>query len=153
MNVDYQSMDWGTAVVRRENKGPIDKGGWSGLFTTLSGLDLQTPSGNAFRVNGENGWFGWADSPRIEALRGDWLDARGSADAAAASPSRSSGNGGSTCRTSRSASGFSQPPGETTCRHGDRVSDLLGIAACLMAGRPRGRSDRAIAVRNGSERR
>ncbi len=76
MTVDYQAVDWGTALVRRENKGPIDKGGWSGLFTTLSGLDLQTPSGHAFRTNGEKGWFGWPDSPRIYALRNEWLDAQ-----------------------------------------------------------------------------
>lgn len=75
MNVDYQAIDWGTAVVRRENKGPVDKGGWGGLFTTLSGLDLQNPSGNAFRVSGETGWFGWASSPRVEELRAEWLSA------------------------------------------------------------------------------
>jgi peptide/nickel transport system substrate-binding protein len=73
MQVDYQAVDWGTAVVRRENKGPIDKGGWSGLFTTLTGLDLQNPSGNAFRLSGQTGWFGWASSPRIEELRAQWL--------------------------------------------------------------------------------
>jgi peptide/nickel transport system substrate-binding protein len=74
MTVDYQAVDWGTAVVRRENRGPVDKGGWSGLFTTLSGLDLQTPTGNAFRLSGATGWFGWASSPRIEELRARWLD-------------------------------------------------------------------------------
>jgi peptide/nickel transport system substrate-binding protein len=74
MNVDYQAMDWGTAIARREKRGPVDKGGWSGLFTTLSGLDLQTPTGNAFRLSGETGWFGWASSPRIEELRVQWLD-------------------------------------------------------------------------------
>jgi peptide/nickel transport system substrate-binding protein len=68
-------VDWGTAVQRRENKAPVDKGGWSGLFTTLSGLDLQTPSGHAFRANGEKAWFGWVSSPRIEELRAAWLDA------------------------------------------------------------------------------
>jgi peptide/nickel transport system substrate-binding protein len=75
MTVDYLAMDWGTAVARREKKTPIDQGGWSGLFTTLSGLDLQVPSGHAFRTSGETGWFGWVSSPRIEELRGRWLDA------------------------------------------------------------------------------
>jgi peptide/nickel transport system substrate-binding protein len=75
LNVDYQAIDWGTAVVRRENKAPVDKGGWSGLFTTLSGLDLQVPSGHAFRANGEKAWFGWVSSPKIEELRAAWLDA------------------------------------------------------------------------------
>jgi peptide/nickel transport system substrate-binding protein len=75
LNVDYQATDWGTVVQRRENKGPVDKGGWSAVFTTLSGLDLQVPSGHAFRANGEKAWFGWVSSPRIDALRADWLDA------------------------------------------------------------------------------
>lgn len=74
MKVDYIAMDWGTAVARRENRSPIDKGGWSGLFTTLSGLDLQTPVGNPFRLAGEKGWFGWASSPKIEDLKMQWLD-------------------------------------------------------------------------------
>ena len=55
-------------------KAPIDQGGWSGLFTTLSGLDLQGPSGHAFCTGGETGWFGWVGSPRIKDLRGQWLD-------------------------------------------------------------------------------
>jgi peptide/nickel transport system substrate-binding protein len=75
MKVDYQAIDWGTAIARRENKEPVQKGGWSGLFTTLSGLDLQVPSGHAFRTSGQTGWFGWCNSPRIEELRGQWLDA------------------------------------------------------------------------------
>jgi peptide/nickel transport system substrate-binding protein len=75
LNVDYQATDWGTVVQRRENKGPVDKGGWSAVFTTLSGLDLQVPSGHAFRANGEKAWFGWVSSPRIEELRAAWLDA------------------------------------------------------------------------------
>jgi peptide/nickel transport system substrate-binding protein len=75
LNVDYQALDWGTVVQRRENKGPVDKGGWSAVYTTLSGLDLQVPSGHAFRANGEKAWFGWVSSPRIEELRAAWLDA------------------------------------------------------------------------------
>ena len=75
LKVDYQAVDWGTAVRRRESKAPVGKGGWSGLFTTLSGLDLQVPSGHAFRANGEKAWFGWVSSPRIEELRAEWLDA------------------------------------------------------------------------------
>ena len=75
LNVEYQAVDWGTMVQRRENRGPVDKGGWSALFTTLSGLDLSTPTGHAFRTSGEKGWIGWPNSPRIEALRAAWLDA------------------------------------------------------------------------------
>jgi peptide/nickel transport system substrate-binding protein len=75
LNVDVQSMDWGTAIVRRENKQPIDKGGWSALCVTAGGLDLQTPTLHFLRANGEKGWFGWPNSPRIEELRAAWVDA------------------------------------------------------------------------------
>ena len=74
-NLDIQSMDWGSAVVRRENKQPADKGGWSALCTTANGLDMQTPTLHFLRTNGEKAWFGWTDSPKIEELRAAWVDA------------------------------------------------------------------------------
>ncbi len=75
-NLDVQSMDWGTAIERRENKQPVDKGGWSALFTTANGLDMQTPLLHFLRTTGEKAWFGWTNSPRIEELRAAWLDAQ-----------------------------------------------------------------------------
>jgi peptide/nickel transport system substrate-binding protein len=75
LNVDVQSMDWGSAIVRRENKQPVDKGGWSVLSTTANGLDMQTPTLHFLRTTGETAWFGWTNSPRIEALRAAWVDA------------------------------------------------------------------------------
>ena len=74
-NLDIQSMDWGTAIVRREIKQPVDKGGWSALCTTANGLDMQTPTLHFLRTNGEKAWFGWTDSPKIEELRAAWVDA------------------------------------------------------------------------------
>jgi peptide/nickel transport system substrate-binding protein len=75
LNLEIQSMDWGTAIVRRENKQPVDKGGWSVLCTTANGLDMQTPSLHFLRTTGEKAWFGWTNSPRIEELRAAWVDA------------------------------------------------------------------------------
>lgn len=75
LNLDVQSLDWGTAIVRRENKQPMDKGGWSALCTTANGLDVQTPMLHFFRTTGEKAWFGWTDSPKIEELRSAWVDA------------------------------------------------------------------------------
>jgi peptide/nickel transport system substrate-binding protein len=75
MNVDVQSMDWGSAIVRRESKQPVDKGGWSALCTTANGLDMQTPTLHFLRTTGETAWFGWTNSPRIEELRAAWVDA------------------------------------------------------------------------------
>jgi peptide/nickel transport system substrate-binding protein len=74
-NLDIQSMDWGTAIVRRENKQPMDKGGWGVLCTTANGLDMQTPMLHFLRTTGQRAWFGWTDSPRIEELRSAWVDA------------------------------------------------------------------------------
>jgi peptide/nickel transport system substrate-binding protein len=75
LKVDLQSVDWGTLVQRRESKAPVSQGGWSMIITNLSGVDLATPAGHAFRGTGPKAWFGWPTSPKIEELRGAWLDA------------------------------------------------------------------------------
>ena len=75
MNVDYQAVDWGTVLRRRENRGPLDKGGWSAVFTTLSGLDMSNPAGHSYRGTGEKAWFGWPTAPGLETLRDAWLNA------------------------------------------------------------------------------
>ncbi|MCW3473751.1 ABC transporter substrate-binding protein [Limobrevibacterium gyesilva] len=76
LNVDYVSMDWGTLVQRRTSKEPAEKGGWNAFCTTYEGLSVATPASHfPIRGNGRNGWFGWPESPRIEALRDAWFDA------------------------------------------------------------------------------
>ena len=75
LNVQEVDTDWGTLVHRRDNPGPVDQGGWSAIFTTLSGLDLSNPSGQAFQANGRKAWFGWPSSPKLEELRAAWYDA------------------------------------------------------------------------------
>ena len=74
-NLDVQALDWGTAIVRRENKQPVDKGGWSALCTTANGLDMQTPTLHFLKTTGETAWFGWTKSEKIEELRAAWVDA------------------------------------------------------------------------------
>jgi peptide/nickel transport system substrate-binding protein len=74
INVDVQTGDWGTVSTRRANKGPLDKGGWSIFVTGLS--NALDPGGHlGLRTNGAKAWFGWPDSPRLEALRQDWIAA------------------------------------------------------------------------------
>ena len=76
MNVDVQSMDWGSVIQRRASREPVDKGGWSVFFTSFFGLDQLTPAGHlGLRGNGVNGWFGWCESPQLEALRDAWFEA------------------------------------------------------------------------------
>ena len=76
MNVDQVTTDWGSIIQRRSSKAPVDKGGWSVFFTTLTGLDTLNPAVNpALRGTGEGGWFGWPTAPKLEALRASWLAA------------------------------------------------------------------------------
>ena len=74
LNLDAQAMDWGTAVQRRTNMEPVERGGWSVFQTSWSGLDHATPAGHPFlRGNGRVAAPGWPDSPALEALREEWL--------------------------------------------------------------------------------
>lgn len=72
MNVEVQNGDWGTISQRRSNRESLDKGGWSAFCTGLS--STIDPAGHlALRANGAKAWFGWPDSPKLEALRQEWF--------------------------------------------------------------------------------
>jgi peptide/nickel transport system substrate-binding protein len=76
LNVEIQSMDWGTLVTRRAIKEPLDKGGWNIFATGWVGADLLDPAVNpTLRTNGEKGHFGWPTDAKIEELRNQWLKA------------------------------------------------------------------------------
>ena len=76
LNLDAQSMDWGTALGRLPNQDVPEKGGWN-LFSTWSfGAGLASPAAHAYiRGSGRNAAPGWFTSPRMEALRTGWLEA------------------------------------------------------------------------------
>lgn len=76
-NVDAQASDWGTVVQRRASQKPIAEGGWSVFNTFWTGLDQLDPAGHVFlRGQGKaGGQPGWPSSPKIEALRDQWLAA------------------------------------------------------------------------------
>jgi peptide/nickel transport system substrate-binding protein len=77
LNVDLEAMDWGTLVVRRASKDPVDKGGWSMFATAWGGADLLDPVQQLpLRTNGPRAYFGWPTDAEIEALRVLWLKAR-----------------------------------------------------------------------------
>lgn len=78
MNVEVQSTDWGSVVQRFNNKGPLDKGGWSALCVYTTGAVTNNPADHRLiRSQGEKGGvYGWPDSPEIEALRTAYLDAQ-----------------------------------------------------------------------------
>jgi peptide/nickel transport system substrate-binding protein len=76
LNLDYQSLDWGTVLPRLANKDGLDKGGWSVWCNYIPGVIAITPATQSYvRGMGRAGPFGWPESGRIESLRGEFLDA------------------------------------------------------------------------------
>ncbi|MBW6397371.1 ABC transporter substrate-binding protein [Roseomonas sp. HJA6] len=76
MNVDFIATDWGTTGQRRAMKNPPDQGGWSMFHTWHAGADCVNPAAyNALRANGQTAWFGWPDSPAVEAGVNEWFAA------------------------------------------------------------------------------
>ena len=77
MDVDYQAMDGAASIQRAASKKPPDQGGWSAIIPAFPGDDLASPATHvALRGNGEQAPLpGWPISPKIEALRDQWLDA------------------------------------------------------------------------------
>ncbi|WP_159992558.1 ABC transporter substrate-binding protein [Roseomonas sp. 18066] len=74
MNADIAFGDWGTVVQRRTSREPVDKGGWSMLFTSFSSFDFVDPSCHfPLRGNGAQAWVGWPEVPRLEQLRDEWF--------------------------------------------------------------------------------
>jgi peptide/nickel transport system substrate-binding protein len=76
MNIDLQTMEWGSVVARRASREPIDKGGWNIFYTYLGGMGNISPGSDiAIRASGADAWFGWPTDPKMEALRTAWFDA------------------------------------------------------------------------------
>ncbi|MFH5924656.1 ABC transporter substrate-binding protein [Roseomonas xinghualingensis] len=74
--VEDAVSDWGTLLQRRGNKAPPAQGGWNAVVVLFGGDDLSNPGGHPLlRANGQDAWFGWPSSPRLEALRNEWLEA------------------------------------------------------------------------------
>ena len=76
LNVDLVSTDWGTLVQRRSSRKPPGEGGWNVFVTYLNGTNNFDPASQlGLRGNGDQGWFGWARAPKLEALRAQWFEA------------------------------------------------------------------------------
>ncbi|GGC47014.1 ABC transporter substrate-binding protein [Siccirubricoccus deserti] len=74
VNVDDQSMDWGTVVQRRTSREPLDKGGWSVFPSGFPAAEYRDPVfATNLRGNGKDAWFGWPEDPEIEAMRDAWM--------------------------------------------------------------------------------
>ncbi len=76
MDVDYQALDWGTVGARRAKKDPPSQGGWNIFHTWHAGADCTNPAPyTAFDCGGDKAWFGWPNSPEIEAGIDAWYNA------------------------------------------------------------------------------
>jgi peptide/nickel transport system substrate-binding protein len=77
MNVDFAAIDWGTVGARRAQKTPPGQGGWHMFHTWHAGADCISPAAyNAVRANGDQAWFGWPNSPEVEAEITSWFEAK-----------------------------------------------------------------------------
>jgi peptide/nickel transport system substrate-binding protein len=74
LNVELASSDWGTLVIRRASKKPVEEGGWSIFGTGWTGVETLDPSANLpLAANGAAGWFGWPSDNKLDAVRTEWL--------------------------------------------------------------------------------
>jgi peptide/nickel transport system substrate-binding protein len=77
VNVDLQTSDWGTLVVRRSRQVSPENGGWS-IFQ--SGADISALAEPATNILidtrcDRNNYVGWPCSEKLEAMRTDLIDA------------------------------------------------------------------------------
>ena len=72
--VEPRYTDWGSMLGLLAKTGPVEESGWSAFHTNWSGLDQFDPAVHVWiRGNGNAASRGWPDSPRLEALREEWL--------------------------------------------------------------------------------
>jgi peptide/nickel transport system substrate-binding protein len=74
LNVELASSDWGSLVIRRALKKPVEEGGWSIFGTGWTGVETLDPAADLpLAANGGAAWFGWPEDEKLEALRTEWL--------------------------------------------------------------------------------
>jgi peptide/nickel transport system substrate-binding protein len=75
LNVDDQSMDWGTVVQRRTSMEPLERGGWSVFPAGYPAAEYRDPVfASNIRGNGRGAWFGWPEDAELEAMRDRWME-------------------------------------------------------------------------------
>ena len=73
MNVDLQTMDWGTLVQRRTLKKPVEDGGWSIFHSWFPSASVANPALNVYvRGLGEAGYPGWFSDAEMRRLGEEW---------------------------------------------------------------------------------
>jgi peptide/nickel transport system substrate-binding protein len=81
LSMDYAAMDWGTVGARRAQKTAPSQGGWHLFPSWSAGVDWTNPATNKMvRANGDDAWFGWPTSARVEVEVAAWFDSKSSAE-------------------------------------------------------------------------
>jgi peptide/nickel transport system substrate-binding protein len=74
LNVDLRSTDWGSMQRTLSSVEPVERGGWSAYLSHPSGFDMFDPATHYWlRGNGRAAPRGWPESPKLEAMRDEWL--------------------------------------------------------------------------------
>ncbi|MDF1585568.1 ABC transporter substrate-binding protein [Marinimicrococcus flavescens] len=77
LNVDAQSLDWGSVVARRAKKEKPSEGGWNIFVTTSSGTSAANPVINTWLgASCESANVGWPCDEELDALRTEFAFAR-----------------------------------------------------------------------------
>ncbi|MER8438804.1 ABC transporter substrate-binding protein [Mesorhizobium sp. M1312] len=72
VNAELAPMSFGEFTTRRQNKGPVENGGWNIFISDYAGSNpMSTPF---LLANGEQAWWGWPKNDEYEALRAKWVD-------------------------------------------------------------------------------
>ena len=86
MNVELVTTDFGTMLQRRNNRGPVEQGGWSIFHAPVTGTSVFNPLiAMPVRGQGASGYAGWYSSEKIEGLVKDWLVAKDASERLAVS--------------------------------------------------------------------
>src|SRR5260370_33209307 len=73
INVDAQSMDWGSGVSRRAKKEPPAQGGWNIFVTTSGGVGTSNPGLPTWiAAPCDKGRFGWPWDAELEKRTNDY---------------------------------------------------------------------------------
>lgn len=74
VNVETQTMDWGTLLARRGGRDPVGRGGWSLYPTSVDGIEQASPlTHRVIRGISPSAALGWLDSPELERARDAFL--------------------------------------------------------------------------------
>jgi peptide/nickel transport system substrate-binding protein len=81
LNLDVQSMDWGSVVSRRAKKEPPSQGGWNIFVTTMGTVGASNPVLHTWiGAACDKGAFGWPCDAKIEELRNAYAFAQTDAE-------------------------------------------------------------------------